>query len=141
MGKNVNIEKGAYFTNQIIKIGDNSGLGVNSFIAGDCIIEDDVMMGPDCIVYGSMMHDSRDYDFNGSIVKSPPIIHSKVWIGSRVIIMPGVEIGEGAVIGAGSVVTKNVPPFAVVGGNPARVIKYRRFDENHNYIDDGKEQK
>ena len=140
-GKNVNIEKGAYFTNQIIKIGNNSGLGVNSFIYGSCVIEDDIMMGPDCIIYGDTMHNYYDYYYYyyGSIKKSPPVIHNRVWIGSRVIIMPGVEIGEGAVIGAGSVVTKNVPPYAIVGGNPAKVIKYRLFDDNHNYIGDGKE--
>ena len=46
----------------------------------------------------------------------------------RSVIMPGVKIGEGAVIGVNSVVTKNVPPYAVVGGNPAKIIKYR-FDE------------
>jgi acetyltransferase-like isoleucine patch superfamily enzyme len=49
-----------------------------------------------------------------------------VWIGANAIILPGVEIGEGAVVAAGSIVTKNVPPFAVVGGNPARVIRDRK---------------
>ena len=48
-----------------------------------------------------------------------------VWIGADVLIMAGVEVGDGAVIAAGSVVTKAVPPCAVVGGNPARIIKYR----------------
>lgn len=56
-------------------------------------------------------------------------IGNDVWIGSRVIIMQGLNIGTGAVIGAGSIVTKNVPPYAVVAGSPARIIKYR-FDEN-----------
>lgn len=56
------------------------------------------------------------------------IIHENVWIGSDVTILPGVEIGEGAVIGACSVVTKSIPALAIVGGNPARIIKYR--DEN-----------
>ena len=50
-----------------------------------------------------------------------------MWIGSYVIILDGVTIGDGAVIGAGSVVTKNIPPYAIAVGNPARVIKYR-FD-------------
>ncbi|WP_394246660.1 CatB-related O-acetyltransferase [Vibrio profundi] len=51
------------------------------------------------------------------------------WIGMRAMIMPGVTIGEGAVIAANSVVTRNVPPYAIVGGSPASLIKYR-FDED-----------
>lgn len=48
-----------------------------------------------------------------------------VWIGRSAIVLPGVEIGNGAVVGAGAVVTKNVPPYAVVAGNPARLLRYR----------------
>ena len=54
-----------------------------------------------------------------------------VWIGSRVTVLPGVKIGEGAVIGAGSIVTCDVPKMAVVGGNPAVVLKYRNSDRYH----------
>lgn len=53
------------------------------------------------------------------------IIGRYVWIGARTTILPGVIIGDGAVVGAGSVVSKDVPPYAVVAGNPARVVKYR----------------
>lgn len=56
------------------------------------------------------------------------IIEHDVWIGNSVILRPGVRIGTGAVVAAGSVVVKDVPPFAIVGGNPARIIRYR-FDE------------
>lgn len=56
-------------------------------------------------------------------------IGSDVWIGERVLIKQGISIGHGAVIGMGSVVTKDVPPYAVVAGNPAKIIKYR-FGEN-----------
>ena len=56
-------------------------------------------------------------------------IENDVWIGSRVIIMQGVHIGNGAVVGAGSVVTKDVPPYAVVAGVPAKIIKYRFPDD------------
>lgn len=59
------------------------------------------------------------------VSKGDIIIDDDVWIGYRAIIMSGVHIGQGAVIAAGSVVTKDVPPYAIVGGVPAKVIKYR----------------
>lgn len=57
------------------------------------------------------------------------VIGDNVWIGSDVSIMPGVVIGEGAIIGACSCVTKDVPPYAIVGGCPAKIIKYRDIDK------------
>lgn len=57
------------------------------------------------------------------------IVGSDVWIGTKAIILSGVKIGQGAIVSAGAVVTKDVPPYAIVGGNPARVIKYR-FNES-----------
>ncbi len=53
----------------------------------------------------------------------PITVGSNVWLGTHVIVLPGVKIGEGAVVGAGSVVTKDVPPFVIVAGNPARIVK------------------
>lgn len=61
--------------------------------------------------------------------KGPVVIGNDVWIGSRAIILSGVRIGDGAVIGAGAVVTKNVPPYAIVGGVPAKILKYRFSNE------------
>ena len=56
-------------------------------------------------------------------------VGNDVWIGHGAIILPGVEIADGAVVGAGAVVTRNVPPYAIVGGSPARLIRYR-FSED-----------
>ena len=61
------------------------------------------------------------------------IIGNDVWIGERAMILGGVKVGDGAVIGAGAIVTKDVPPYAVVGGVPAKIIRYR-FPEDQ--IDD-----
>lgn len=64
-----------------------------------------------------------------SFSKGPIVIEDDVWIGFGCLILSGVKIGKGAIIGAGSVITKDIPPYAIVCGNPAKVIKYR-FDEN-----------
>lgn len=64
----------------------------------------------------SMKEDTDDQDI---------CIKNDVWIGCNAVILKGVTIGEGAVIAAGSIVSKDVPPYAVVGGSPARVLKYR----------------
>ena len=64
----------------------------------------------------------------GFYPEEPVIIGDDVWIGGRVIILPGVTIGSHSIIAAGAVVTKDVPEWAIVGGTPAKVLKFR----NHN---------
>lgn len=66
---------------------------------------------------------------NEVVSKGPIAIGSDVWIGTGVQILSGVQIGHGAVIGANAVVTKDIPPYAIVGGNPAKIIKYRFSEE------------
>lgn len=61
-------------------------------------------------------------------VRGPVVVENDVWIAKGTLIRPGVKIGNGAVIAAGAVVTKDVPPYAIVGGNPARIIRFR-FDD------------
>lgn len=68
------------------------------------------------------------YDFE-AVSKGNIVIDDDVWIGNSAIVLSGVHIGQGAVIAAGAVVSKDVPPYAVVGGVPARVIKYRFSNE------------
>ena len=127
-GENVNIEKGAAFSRKV-HLGNNSGIGINADIKGTCIIGDDVMMGPECIVY-TKNHEFRNTDTTmrgqGTQVEEPVYIGNDVWIGARVIILPGVHIGNHSIIGAGAIVTKDVPEWAIVGGNPARIIRFRK---------------
>ena len=127
-GQNVNIEKNAVFSSRV-ELGNNSGIGINCSISGPCKIGNDVMMGPDCIVYtrnhafDNVMVPMREQGFQEEETVS---IGDDVWIGGRVIILPGVKIGNHSIIGAGSIVTKDVPDWALVAGNPAVVKKYRR---------------
>lgn len=69
-----------------------------------------------------------NYKYN-STKKNNLVIGNDVWIGANVVVLRGVTIGDGAIIGAGSVVTKDVPPYSIAVGNPAKVIKYRFNDE------------
>lgn len=128
-GHGVVIGRGAAFENpEEIRIGDHSALGINAWIQGPVEIGADVMMGANCEIYSHnhVFHridvPMRKQGFSESRVS----IGDDVWIGSRVIILPGVTIGRGAVIGAGSVVPRSIPEYAVAAGNPARVVKYRR---------------
>lgn len=76
---------------------------------------------------------SHDISYaNRPLITSPIIIHDGVWIGARATVLPGITIGEGAVVAANAVVTKDVPPWAVVAGNPARIVKYRTLHAQEN---------
>jgi maltose O-acetyltransferase len=132
--KNINVEHGAFFgSGRDIEVGDNTGIGINCRIAGPLKIGRDVMMGPDVMIFTQNHENSRlDIPMNlQTAPKKPVIIEDDVWIAARVIILPGITVHKGAIIGAGAVVTKDVPEYAVVGGNPARIIKFR----NENSLD------
>ena len=64
-----------------------------------------------------------------AVTKGDTVIGNDVWIGNGVTFMPGVEVGDGAIIGSSSLVTKNIPPYSIVGGNPAQLIR-KRFDDD-----------
>ena len=109
-------------------------IGPNSWfiLRGKLRIEDGTIIGPRLKVHtsnhnyeGNMIPYSSDY-----IVKDVHI-GKNVWIGADVTILPGINIGDGAVIAACTCVVKDVPPFAVVGGNPSKILKYRNI-ENYN---------
>ena len=127
-GKNINIEKGAKFSSSV-ELGNNSGIGINAHLDGKVIIGNDVMMGPGvCIFVRNHKFDRTDIPMNlqGATEERPVVIENDVWIGARAIILPGIKIGNGSIIGAGSVVTKDVPEFTIVAGNPAKVVKTRK---------------
>jgi len=126
-GSGVVIESKAHIPFDKVEIGNNSGIGYNARL-GAVKIGDDVMMGPDVIIL------SRNHSFESRLLpmrmqigteENPAVISDDVWIGARAIILPGVHIGRGSIVGAGAVVSKDVPEYAIVAGNPAQVIKQR----------------
>lgn len=129
-GKNVNIEHGAVF-NSCCSVGDYSGIGIdcemNGF--GGITIGNYVSMGPETVIY-TQNHSTKRTDIpmqqQGYDDSKPVVIEDDVWIGRRVIILPGVTIGKGSVIGAGAVVSRDIPPYSVAIGVPARVVKNRK---------------
>ncbi len=127
-GRKVNIEQNALFSAKV-SLGDYSGIGINARINGECAIGHHVMMGTDVVII------TKNHAFNRTDIpmmdqgfeeERPVVIGNDVWIGDRVIILPGVTVGNGSILAAGAVVTHDVPAYAIVGGVPAQVIKMRK---------------
>ncbi len=126
-----------------IKVNGNSMVGKNTYLGnninfngikiqgiGKVVIGDNFHSGEECL----MITQNHNYDKGNSIPYDDTYIYKdiyigdNVWVGSRVIILGGVSIGEGSIIQAGSVVTKSIPKYAIVGGSPAKVFKYRDIE-------------
>ncbi len=120
-----------------VVIGKNTFVGNSMIVTAQRVeIGDDVLISWGCTIvdhdshhveWASRMQDVRNYYLGikswEGVAVSPVIVGDKVWIGFNVIILKGVTVGPGAVIAAGSVVTRDVPAFTLVGGNPARPIR------------------
>jgi len=107
-----------------INIGINFYLNAGCHLLGDITIGNDVMIGPQTVIWGRDHDFIRDIPMNKQKSKLEPIvIKDNVWIGANVTILKGVTIEKGAVIAAGAVVTNDVHEFTVVGGVPATLIK------------------
>lgn len=110
--------------------GPNMRVGRNVFINQNCTfydlggidIADDVMIGPNVSLITSG-HPTHPAERRDGVVAKPIVVERNVWIAAGAIVIGGVTIGENAVVAAGAVVTKDVPPNTLVGGNPARVIR------------------
>lgn len=129
VGENVNVRPGIKFAKGYnISVGDNSGLGDNCFLQdiGEIVIGNDVLMAPEVMIFTANHRMKKDELIRnqGTDIENV-FIEDDVWIGTRAIILPGVRIGKGAVIAAGAVVAKDVEPYVIVGGVPAKVIGIR----------------
>lgn len=134
-----------YFYRRIIRLGAGSNIlmglqlrspgevyiGANTNVNGDCMLDSRggaVRIGNDCNIspqvnIWTLQHDMNDPDFRSA--GGPVHVEDLVWIGNRAIVLPNVRLGEGCVVAAGAVVTRDVAPFTVVGGVPAKKIGER----------------
>lgn len=140
IGVNVALGKDCWINRDVI-IGNNVSIGDYSYVNKGAIIASGII-GKYCSIAAycqigldehpidkvstsPFTYDSKNWDN----FQNPPIIGNDVWIGGNVLVMQGVKIGDGAILAAGAVVTKDVPPYAIVGGVPARILR-KRFEEN-----------
>lgn len=141
LGKNSTFGRGTvFYAPDKITIGDNVYIGKYCSLETNIEIGNDVLIGNNVGLVGKYDHDyscigksvkdspwigDADYSFKGKDLKIQ--IENDVWIGYGAVILGGVTIGRGAIVAAGSIVTKDVAPYSIVGGNPAKVISCR-FD-------------
>jgi acetyltransferase-like isoleucine patch superfamily enzyme len=132
IGRGTLIRPSGYYGGEVgigLRFGDRSSIGPGGYIgcSGRVVVGNDVMMGPGVSIF------SEDHNFSSisatikeqGVTRSFAIIEDDVWIGSGSTITAGVTVGRGSVVAAGSVVTRDVAPYTLVGGVPARVIRDR----------------
>jgi acetyltransferase-like isoleucine patch superfamily enzyme len=133
VGVRTSVQMGCRFLNgRKVYLGDRNVINFGCLFDGrhhSIHTGSDVSIGPEAAIL-TLGHDPQSACFSdrGGTVD----IGDRVWIAYRAIILPGVRIGEGAVVGAGSVVTKDVEPYTIVAGNPARLIKKRSSNMHYN---------
>lgn len=135
-GVNFWFDPSGFYSYRNVSVGDDVNLGVQPIIMAErsrIVIGNKVMFGPQVVVVGGG-HNIKPVGVFMIDVKEKTgaedlgvDIEDDVWVGARAIILRGVRVGRGSVIGAASVVTKSVPPYSIVAGNPANVVGYR-FD-------------
>ncbi|MFH1386121.1 MAG: acyltransferase [bacterium] len=135
-GNNINLGLNAQVyasgkNNPTIKIGDNlstnSNIMINADLGGPIQIGDNVLLGPNVVIRSSN-HTFENPDLpikQQGHTAGKITIEDDVWLGANVVVVPNVSIGKGSVIAAGAVVTKNVEPYSVMGGVPAKIISKR----------------
>ena len=146
VGENTTVEGHVYFENHNARV----SVGERTFIGGGSklVAAESVTVGSDVLISWGVTivdHNSHSIRFSerskdvldwregrkdwSTVKTGPAVIGDKAWLGFNVIVLKGVTVGEGAIVGAGSVVTKDVAPWTIVGGNPARLIREIPEDE------------
>jgi acetyltransferase-like isoleucine patch superfamily enzyme len=127
LGDNSTIEDFCTINNGVgdVLIGQRSRIGMGNVLIGPVTIGNDVILAQNIVMSG-LNHGYEDITLpphNQPVTKKLITLEDEVWVGANVVIVAGVTIGKHAVIAAGSVVTKDVPPYSVAAGNPAKIIK------------------
>lgn len=121
----------------------NSNPNFNGMIIkgyGKVIFGDNFHSGSDCLIISSNHNfdHGKSIPYDDSHILKNIIIGNNVWFGDRVIVLGNVNIGEGVIVQAGSVVTKDIPDFSIVGGNPAKVFKIRNIEHYNRLKNDNR---
>jgi maltose O-acetyltransferase len=135
-GRNFRFDPAGDYSYGTIYVGHDVNLGLRPFLnatRSTIRIGNKVVFGPEVTIRGGNHRTDLVGRFMADVTEAEKlpendldvVIEDDVWIGTRAIILHGVTIGRGAIIGAGAVITKSVPPYAIVGGVPAKVIKFR----------------
>ena len=110
-------------------IGDNSFVGRNLYSSVPLVVSNFVMIAPNVSFVGAdhdiSLHSNIEMIQMPRLKASPVVVKHGAWIGCSSVIMHGITLGHGSVVGAGSVVTKDVPDYSIVVGNPARILRFR----------------
>lgn len=133
LGKRSVIESFSTLNNMVgpIRIGDNSRIGIGNTVIGPVTVGNHVNLAQNIVLSG-LNHNYRDtqreIDAQG-VTTAPVFIDDDVWIGANTVVLAGVTVGKHTVIAAGSVVTRDIPPYCVAAGNPARPVKQYDFKQ------------
>lgn len=134
LGRDSIVEDFATINNGVgdVIIGERTRIGIGNTIIGPVKIGNDIMFAQNVVLSG-LNHGYQDIDkpiHLQDVSKAEIVVEDEVWIAANSVIVAGVKIGKHAVVAAGSVVTKDVPPYSVAAGNPARIIKQYNNDTN-----------
>ena len=128
--KNSKVETRVYISNaKHLKIGKHVRINEQVFLQGEISIGDYSMLAPNVAIYTKThVYDNPNVPMvtAGETPTKPVVLEEDVWLGRNVVVLPGVTIGKGSIVGANSLVNKNVAPYSIMGGVPARLIRSRK---------------
>lgn len=133
-GSNFRFDPDGYYTYETIEVGNDVFIGPRAQLSAPqsrIVIGNKVMLGPNVTIMGGDHNTSQVgrfmFDVKEKLLENdlPVIIEDDVWVGAGATILKGVRLRRGCIVAAGALVTKDVPPYAIVGGVPARVMRFR----------------